>query len=64
MTLDLLWVDIWFRDRLFGFGFITIKGEEFIRSLFSIYWNDGELLVDLFWFRVLTTVPFWRSYIK
>jgi hypothetical protein len=54
MTLDLFWADFWIQDRLFGFGLCTLKGSNFIKSLFSIYWNDRELLVDLFWIRILT----------
>jgi hypothetical protein len=57
MTLDIFWIDCWLQDKLFGLGLLTIKREELIRSLFSIYWNDGELLIDLFWFRILTTFP-------
>lgn len=59
MTLDLFWIDFWLQDRLFGFGLFSIKREETMRSLFSIYWNEGELLIDLFWFRIYTKHPFW-----
>ena len=57
MTIDLFWLDFWFQDGLFGLGACTVKREGYIRSLFSIYWNDGELLVDLLWFRIVTTFP-------
>lgn len=52
MTFNLLWIDYWFAEQLFGFGFFTFKQEESIRSLIAIYWNDGELLFDLFWIRL------------
>ena len=60
MIFDLLWFDIWIKDRLFGFGIFSIKQPDIHRSLFSIYWNDGELLIDLFWFHVLTAAPFYK----
>ena len=56
MTFDLAWFDFFFKDRIFGFGFLTYKGENIIRSLFSIYWNDRELMIDLFWIRILTYI--------
>lgn len=54
MTCDLFWIDFWFRDNLFGLGILSIKREDFHKSLFAIYYNDGELLVDLFWLRIIT----------
>ena len=51
MTFRLFWIDIFVKERLFGFGFFTL-GEEFIRSFLSVYWNDRELLIDLFWIRI------------
>lgn len=63
MTFDLMWIDFWFADKLFGVGLFSIKREELHRSFFSCYWNDGELLVDLFWFRIFTAVPFWKRYL-
>ena len=63
MTFNIFWIDVWIKDKLFGIGFLTIKQEELHRSLSSIYWNDGELLIDLFWIRILTTVPFWRHFL-
>lgn len=59
MTLDLLWIDFFLRDRLFGFGIVSVKGKDIHRSLFAIYWNDGELLIDLCWFRIFATFPLW-----
>ena len=63
MTFDLMWVDFWLKERLFGVGIFTVKKEEMHRSLFSVYWNDGELLVDFLWFRIITTVLFWQRYL-
>jgi len=58
MSFNLFWLDFWLQDRLFGFGFFTFEGEELHRSLFSIYWNNGELMIDLLWFRILTYFVF------
>lgn len=54
MTFDLLSFDFWWSDRLFGFWFGCIKGEELHRSLFCIYYNDGEWVIELFWCRLFT----------
>ena len=54
MTVDAMWFDFYWPEKLFGFGVFTIKRENLHRSLFSIYWNDGDLLIDLGWFRILT----------
>lgn len=62
MTFDLFWIDFFIKERLFGFGIFSIKGEEIHRSFVAVYWNDGELLVDLFWFRIFSAFPFWRLY--
>lgn len=59
MTFYLFWADFWFWDNLFGFGILSVKREDFYRSLFAIYYNDGELLIDLFWFRIITVYSFW-----
>ena len=32
------------------------SGERTLRNLFSIYWNDRELMIDLFWFRIVTYI--------
>jgi len=65
MTLNLFWVDFWLKDRLFGIGLFTVKQEELHRSLFSIYWNDGETLIDLLWFRIYSDFPlFFGGFIK
>lgn len=58
VDISLFWINLFFAEKLFGFGLLTIKGENRIRSLFSLYWNDGELLVDLLWFRIVTTFIF------
>jgi len=58
MTFDLFWFDFWLKDRLFGFGFFTAKGEDTNRSLLAAYWNGGELLIDFFWLRIYADFPF------
>jgi hypothetical protein len=58
MIFDLFWIDFFFKDKLFGFGIFTIKRNEIIRSFLSICSNDGELLIDLLWFRIYTNFPF------
>lgn len=53
MKFSLLWIDLFLKDNLVGFGFCSSKNYDgFHRSLLAIYWNDGELLIDLLWFRV------------
>jgi len=59
MVFDLAWIDFWLQDKLFGFGIFTIKCEEFLRSFFSIYYNDGEILMDILWIRIYEKHPFW-----
>ena len=54
MTFDLFGIDFYLSARLFGFWFLSFKGDNLHRSLISIYYSDRELLVDLFWFRILT----------
>lgn len=63
MAFDLFWMDFWIRDKLFGFGILSLKKEDFHKSLLAIYWDDGEILIDLFWFsfRIFTTYPFWEK---
>ena len=58
MDISLFWINLFFKDSLFGLGLFTIRKEDIIRSLFSFYWNDGELLIDLLWFRVVSTFIF------
>lgn len=55
MQFTLFWIDFFLKDKLLGFGLCSIKNYEGIhRNLLSIYWNDGDLLIDFFWFRVLS----------
>ncbi|KKK63197.1 hypothetical protein LCGC14_2996680 [marine sediment metagenome] len=61
MTFNLFWIDFWLSDHLFGFGLCCFKTDGWcreakFRNLFSIYWNDKELMIDLFWFRIVTHV--------
>jgi len=59
MTIDLAWIDFYLKDRLFGFGFLSITNELKFKSLFAVYWNDRQLLVDLFWIRVIKHRILW-----
>ncbi len=54
MTFQLFGFDIFPQERLFGFWFCGIDGTNTHRHLFSIYYNDGEILVDVLFCRVLT----------
>ena len=55
MTFQIFGFDFIPIDRLYGvwLGEIRCWKSEKIRNLFSIYYNDGELLIDLLWFRVI-----------
>lgn len=54
MTFDLFWIDIFFEECLFGFGAFSFKLDNIPYNLLAIYWNDGELFIDLFWLRLPT----------
>lgn len=57
MTFQLFGFDFYLQDKLFGFWLFGIHNQEEPRNLFCIYWNDGELLIDLFWVRILSIFP-------
>ena len=59
MTFNLFGIDFYLLDKLFGFWGVTFKDveKEIHRSLFALYWNDGNLLIDLFWFHIVDTYP-------
>ena len=59
MTIDLFWVDLFAYDKLFGFGLGTVKTDKSHRSLLSVYYNDGEVLLDMLWFNIYQNHPFW-----
>lgn len=53
MQFSLLWINLSFKDNLFGFKFCGIRNyDEFNRNLLAVYWNDGDLLIDFLWIRV------------
>jgi hypothetical protein len=53
MQFTLLWIDLFLKDNNIGFALCSLRNyDDFHRSLFAVYWNDGELLIDLFWFWV------------
>lgn len=51
MTFNFIWIDFW--PTNFGFGIFSVETANLFRNLFSIYWSDGDLLVDLFYIRVV-----------
>lgn len=51
MNFNLFGIDIISAERLFGFWVFNIKIIENQRSLFGIYYSDGELYVDIFFIR-------------
>jgi len=59
MTFNLFGADFYFLDELFGFWLGTVKdtSREINRSLFAVYWDNGNFMVDLFWFHVVDTFP-------
>ena len=57
MTFNLFGIDFYRKDELFGFWLGAIKYEEERRCLFGIYWKEGNLLIDLFWFHIVDTYP-------
>lgn len=54
MQFTLFWITLFFKDDLYGFGVCSIKTCGVIRSLLAIYWCDGKLLIDLFWYQVFS----------
>ena len=59
MTFDVFWIDFYFEDRLFGFGVFSFKKEiELNKNMFSFHYNNGEIIIDLFWKRIYSGFPF------
>lgn len=56
MHFTLAFIDFFIPEQVFGFGILGVDScDDFIhRYLFSIYWNDGEISIDLFWFKIFT----------
>ena len=52
MDISLAWVDFWPQDKLFGFGLLSFKTENLFRNFLSVYYNDGEIIIDIFWVRI------------
>ena len=54
MTFQLFGFDFIPKDHLYGvwIGEIRCWKSETVRNLLSIYYNDGEWLIDLLWCRV------------
>jgi len=54
MEFALLWIEITPKDKQFGLGLGEIKNcDNDGKNLIAIYWNTDELLIDLFWFRIV-----------
>lgn len=53
MSLQLFGFDFIRLDSLYGFWFFEVKNwnKDLHRSLLSIYWNDGEFIVDFLFMR-------------
>jgi len=55
MTFTLFGIDFYLQDKIFGFYLCTLKdGDWHSKSLFTIYYSDSTLFLDLFWIRILT----------
>lgn len=52
MNFNLFGFDLFWQDRLYGFWFCGIKTTNLHRHLFSIYYSDGELIIDVLFIRV------------
>jgi len=57
MTFNIIGIDIYFKEDLYGFWIGAIKTEDIHRALFSIYYDRGWRLY-LFWF---TPIYFWEK---
>ena len=56
MQFSLFGVDLFPKDNLYGVWVGGYKNYDDVnRHLFMIYWNDGELLVEVGWMRLFTT---------
>jgi len=54
MEFNLLSVHVWRRDQVYSFSLCSVAiGDGRTRGLLGIWWDQEELLVDLFWFRVI-----------
>ena len=47
MTFTLFGTDFYWKYKLFGFWIGRLRNEEFNRSLFCVYWNNGELILEI-----------------
>ena len=59
MTFQLFGIDTYWSERLFGFWLVAFVNteKEIHKSLFGMYWNDGNFTIDLLWFRAVDTWP-------
>ena len=48
MTFILFWIDIYPKEKLFGFGILSIGD----RSLIGIFSDDIGTLIDILWFQI------------
>lgn len=49
MTFSIFGIDFYLKYKLFGFWLLSFKSEN-PRSLFGIYWSNGTLIFNFFWF--------------
>ena len=54
MSVTLFGIDFYLEDGIYGFWIGGLKTEDWHRALFTIYYDGGELFIDLFWIRILT----------
>ena len=51
MSFILFGIDIIPKENLYGIMFLTVNKSDDSRSLFTIYYSDGELIVELLFMR-------------
>jgi len=53
INFHFLWINIFPKDNIYGFGFLSFKFDDCVRSFLAIYWNAGALAFELGWIRIL-----------
>ena len=54
MNLDILGIDFLYKEKCFGIWVLSIKNyESFRRSLFTLYYAEGEWFFDLFFMKII-----------
>ncbi|KKN31162.1 hypothetical protein LCGC14_0826710 [marine sediment metagenome] len=53
MTFNIFGFDFYWIEKCFGFWICIIKNINMgSRSLFALYYADGDLIINLFWFHL------------